>query len=133
MWADRVNPPKLLLDENLSPQTAVRLRAEGFDVVHVRDRGLLEATDAVVLACAYKEDRILVTSNVDDFVRLARAVEVHPGLVLIEQGGLLRDEQLEIVRRALTLVQSELEGGGDMVNRALRIWGDLTYVFDDLP
>ena len=128
-----MNPPKLLLDENLSPQTAVRLRGEGFDVVHVRDRGLLEATDAVVLACAYKEDRILVTSNVDDFVRLARAVEVHPGLVLIEQGGLLRDEQLEIVRRALTLVQAELEGGGGMVNRALRIWGDLTYVFDDLP
>jgi predicted nuclease of predicted toxin-antitoxin system len=40
-------------------------------VVHVRDRALLEASDAVVLACAYKEDRILVTSNVDDFAKLA--------------------------------------------------------------
>jgi hypothetical protein len=58
---------------------------------------------------------------------------VHPGLVLTEQGGLLRDEQLEIVRRALALVQAELDGGGDMMNRALRIWGDLTYVFDDVP
>ncbi len=86
-----------------------------------------------MLACAYKEDRILVTSNVGDFAKLARAVEVHPGLVLIEQGGLLRDEQLEIVRRALALVQAELDGGSDMVNRALRIWADLTYLFDDLP
>lgn len=128
-----MNPPKLLLDENLSPWTAVRLRVAGFDVVHVRDRALLEASDAVVLARAYEEDRILVTSNVADFARLARAAEVHPGLVLIEQGGLRRDQQLEIVGRALALVQAELEGGADMVNRALRIWADTTYVFDDLP
>ena len=79
-----MNPPKLLLDENLSPQIAVRLRADGVDAVHVRDRGLLEASDAAVLACAFREDRMLVTSNVDDFTRLARAVQVHPGLVLIE-------------------------------------------------
>jgi predicted nuclease of predicted toxin-antitoxin system len=82
-----VNPPKLLLDENLSPQIAVRLRADGVDAVHVRDRGMLEASDAAVLASAFREDRMLVTSNVDDFARLARAVQVHPGLVLIEQGA----------------------------------------------
>ena len=76
---------------------------------------------------------MLVTSNVDDFVRLARAVQVHPGLVLIEQGSLLRDEQMEVVRRALALVDAELAGGEDMVNRLLRIWADLTYVFEELP
>jgi predicted nuclease of predicted toxin-antitoxin system len=108
-----VNPPKLLLDENLSPQIA--------------------ASDAVVLACAFREDRMLVTSNVDDFARLARAVQVHPGLVLIEQGSLLRDEQMEVVRRALALIEAELTGGEDMVNRVLRIWADLTYAFEELP
>ena len=128
-----VNPPKLLLDENLSPQIAVRLRAEGVDAVHVRDRGLLEASDAAVLECAFREDRMLVTSNVDDFVRLARAVQVHPGLVLIEQGGLLRDEQMEVVRRAFALIEAELAGGEDMVNRVLRIGADLTYAFEELP
>lgn len=76
---------------------------------------------------------MLVTSNVDDFVRLARAVQVHPGLVLIEQGGLLRDEQMDVVRRALALIESELVGGEDMVNRVLRIWANLTYVFEELP
>jgi hypothetical protein len=43
------------------------------------------------------------TSNVDDFVRLGRTVQVHPGLLLIEQVCLLRDEQIEIVRRGLAL------------------------------
>jgi predicted nuclease of predicted toxin-antitoxin system len=128
-----VNPPKLLLDENLSQQIAVRLRPEGVDAVHVRDRGLLEASDMGVLACSFREDRMLVTSNVDDFVRLARAVQVHPGLVLIEQGSLLRDEQMEVVRRALALIEAELAGGEDMVNRVFRIWADLTYAFEELP
>jgi predicted nuclease of predicted toxin-antitoxin system len=128
-----VNLPRLLLDEHLSPQVAARLQVEGIDAIHVRDRGLLEASDAAVLACGYREDRIVVTSNVGDFEKLARAVDLHPGLVLVEEGGLLRDEQLEVIRCAVGLVQIELNSGGDMMNRVLRIWADLTYVFDDLP
>jgi predicted nuclease of predicted toxin-antitoxin system len=56
-----VNPPKLLLDENLSPSIAVALRKEGLDVVHVRDRGMNAATDAAILEKAFEEDRIVVT------------------------------------------------------------------------
>jgi hypothetical protein len=74
-----------------------------------------------------------VTSNAGDFEKLARAVDLHPGLVLIEEGGLLRDEQFQVIRRAVGLVQIELNSGADMVNRVLRIWADLTYVFGDLP
>lgn len=56
--AGLVNPPKLLLDENLSPSIAVTLTREGYDVVHVRDRRLLKAPDAQVFARAFDEDRI---------------------------------------------------------------------------
>jgi len=38
-----------------------------------------------------------------------------------------------VVRRALALADAELAGGEDMVNRVLRIWADLTYVFEELP
>ena len=69
--AGPVNPPKLLLDENLSPSIALTLTGEGYDVVHVRDRGLLQATDAQVFARAFDEDRIVVTCNCDDFKRVA--------------------------------------------------------------
>jgi predicted nuclease of predicted toxin-antitoxin system len=84
---------KLLLDENLSPAAAVALAADGIDACHVRDRGILGASDHDVLERAYQEDRVLVTSNVDDFVKLAAAREIHAGIVLIERGGLLRDER----------------------------------------
>jgi predicted nuclease of predicted toxin-antitoxin system len=129
----RVNPPKLLLDENLSPSIALTLTREGYDVVHVRDRGLLRATDAEVFARAYEEDRIVVTFNCDDFKKVAQAATVHAGLVFLEDSGLLRDEQLGLVRKALGHVADELIAGRDMINRVLRIWSDSAHVFDPLP
>ena len=132
-WGGRVNPPKLLLDENLSPAIAVTLAQEGVDVAHVRDRGLLNATDPIVFARAFQEDRIVVTSNVGDFEQLARGVQVHCGLVLLESGGLPRAEQLRLVRQAFALIVAEQSVGRDMVNRALRIWPDSAYVFEPVP
>ena len=76
---------KLLLDENLSASVAGTLCTEdGIDACHVRDRNMLGAKDHDVLDRAYAEDRILVTANVDDFVRLARKRELHAGIILIE-------------------------------------------------
>ena len=127
-----MNPPKLFLDENLSPFICVVLREDGVDASHVRDRGMFGATDAEVLERAYAEDRLLVTLNVDDFVRLVRARDLHAGIVLIEQSGLTREEQLDVVRRALALIVAELEAGRDMVNRVL--WIDLSvHSFEHLP
>jgi predicted nuclease of predicted toxin-antitoxin system len=63
--------------------------------------GSLQAADHVVLDCAYAEDRVLATKNVDDFVRLARAREVHPGIILVQDGDLVRDEQLRVVRASV--------------------------------
>jgi predicted nuclease of predicted toxin-antitoxin system len=121
---------KLLLDENLSPVVAERLRSDdSVDAIHLRDRDLLEATDDVVLERAYADDRILVTCNVADFLRLARAREIHPGIVLVEEGDLLRDEQLQVVRAAISV----LRGQRDLINRVLRIWLDGKAVMEDPP
>ena len=74
-------PVRLLLDENLSPWVARQLREDGVDAVHVNERKLTGATDAEVLERSYEEDRVLVTSNVEDFELLCRAREVHAGEV----------------------------------------------------
>ena len=111
---------KLLIDENLSPSVAQRLRSDGADACHVRDRGLLAQPDEEVLERAFVEDRILVTSNVNDFLRLARARELHAGMVLLEQGSLLRDEQLALLQRVVLFIEAH----GDMVNQVLRVAAD---------
>jgi predicted nuclease of predicted toxin-antitoxin system len=114
-----VRPVKLLIDENLSPIVAGRLRSTGFDAVHVRERGLLAATDEEVFAKAHEEDRVVVTSNVDDFLALVRNTEIHGGLALVQDGDLLRDEQETVLRRLLTALEAEYRQDRDMVNRVL--------------
>ncbi len=95
-------PIRLLIDEDLSPWVAQRLREEdGIDAIGVRDRGMLAAPDREVLDFAFAEDRILLTANVADFVRLASARERHPGIILLLDGELGRREQLSVVRFAL--------------------------------
>jgi predicted nuclease of predicted toxin-antitoxin system len=99
---------KFLIDEDLSPKVAERLRVDdGLDVIHVRDRNLLGKSDPSVLQSAYDEDRILVTANVKDFQRLARARELHPGIVLVLDGSLSRDEQLVLMRQVVAELEQE--------------------------
>lgn len=120
---------KLLLDENLSPWAAEQLRSAGHDAVHIRERDLLGASDPVVLERAYDEDRILVTSNVSDFEKLCLSVEMHAGVVLIEASGLLRTEQLDLLREIIEIVEGEV----DLVNCALIVRSDGSHELRNLP
>ena len=128
-----MNHVKRLLDENLSPAVAVVLRQAGLDVVHVRDRGLIGATDPEVLDAAYREDRILVTANVDDFEKLAGARNLHAGIVCIEEGDLLRHEQDAIIRRAVAAIEGEYQQGRDTMNRVMFIGRGKAPRFEELP
>ncbi|MBI4288813.1 MAG: DUF5615 family PIN-like protein [Chloroflexi bacterium] len=57
--------PKLLLDENISPQVAVRLRQFGFDVVHVREVNLRGHEDSEIMDFASRAGLCLVTLDAD--------------------------------------------------------------------
>lgn len=65
---------RLLLDLHISGEKVGEpLRALGHDVrAGDSDPDLRGVGDPLVLAMAYREDRILVTSNVKDFVRIIR-------------------------------------------------------------
>jgi predicted nuclease of predicted toxin-antitoxin system len=121
---------KLLLDENVSPKVGEELaRVDGLDACHVRDRGLLAASDAEVLEQAYDEDRVLVTANVGDFLKLAGARDVHPGIVLLEDGALPRAEQLRLLRLAAAAI-AQL---GDLLNKIVWVAPDGTVRVEDIP
>lgn len=79
---------KALLDEQLSPQIAVLLRHAGYDVLAVADRAdLAGSSDRVVFEVATREDRALVTNNIEDFRPLAAerlaTGRTHAGLILL--------------------------------------------------
>jgi hypothetical protein len=71
----------------------------------------------------------VVTANVGDFLTLARTCALHAGVILLERGDLRRDEQLEVIRRAVAVIADR----GDLVNTVLRIEGDGSMTFDDVP
>jgi predicted nuclease of predicted toxin-antitoxin system len=125
---------KFIVDEDLSPRVARYLCQEFcFDAIAVRDRGLLGATDPEVLEYAFKEDRILVTANIRDFEKLAAAVEIHAGIVLVQDGDLLAAEQIEVIDTVVRVLQAEIATGKDLVNRVLYISIAGTARFENLP
>lgn len=57
-----------------------------------------------------------------------RERELHAGVVLIERVGLLRDEQIELVKQ----IAAALAEHGDLVNRVLRVAEDGEMTFENL-
>ena len=74
---------KFLLDMPVSQRTAVWLRAEGHDALHVRDIGLARAADAHILQRAAQEGRVVITMDLD-FPHLLSSLSAEgPGVILI--------------------------------------------------
>ena len=125
---------KFLIDEDISPSVA-RILCEKLlvDAVAVRDRGLLGVSDQEVLEYAFSEDRIVVTANIKDFEKFANSTEVHAGIVFIQEGDLLRKEQIKICFAAVEFIQQEIAVGRDMVNQVLYISIDGSKKLETLP
>lgn len=114
---------RLLLDENVSPSIVRPLLAAGHDAYHVRDRGLIGQPDHVIWRRAVDEDRVVVTINAGDFVRLAEREDLHPGLLTFPSGS-RPDEQLALIVRAIEHFSADRTQGDDLLNRWLDIRGD---------
>jgi len=53
--------------------------------------------------------------------------------VLLEEGDLLRDEQVAAVRSAVAAIEAELAVGHDMVNRFLVVGPEGKMNFENIP
>jgi predicted nuclease of predicted toxin-antitoxin system len=61
---------KLLLDEQISPKVAGRVRTAGVDVASVADLALTSHDDRTIFRAAIDDGRILVTYDIRDYVAL---------------------------------------------------------------
>jgi hypothetical protein len=80
-------PVSILLDAHLSPETAYRLTALGFDVVPARDRRLLRWKDWALMDWCAQHERVICTRNRKDFEReherrRDRGI-AHPGVLIV--------------------------------------------------
>lgn len=92
-------PPKLYLNEHLSPRLAEQLRQHGFDVTSTLEAEMIEADDDEQLAYAAFEHWAIVTFNHKDFATLHEQYlaegKKHWGIILSTQ------ESISILRRRL--------------------------------
>jgi predicted nuclease of predicted toxin-antitoxin system len=77
----------ILLDEHISLEIAYRLTELGFDVVPLRDRGLLKRKDWQLMQWCREHDQVICTRNSADFEtehqRCRDRGEDHPGVLVV--------------------------------------------------
>jgi hypothetical protein len=103
---------RFLVDEHVSPCLAVYLRFLGHDaqaVVKEREVDLMGKLDEVVFSVAVDEGRVVVTFNVDDYVRLGDEYREdgrdHPGIILSPTRGY---QDFEVVFRSVGRLLDEV-------------------------
>lgn len=73
---------------------------------------MLGTADTLVYATALAGDCIIVTANHMDYLALARAALVHPGLILMAADG--ASEQVHALHAALDLIEREAAAAGEV-------------------
>lgn len=113
-----------LVDANLSPRVAVRLGKDGHEASHVRDHGLLRATDQVIAQFAVDNGSTIISADSDFATMLAFNGHLAPSLVLLRSvDKLTPDQQADLPLDNLPQVLDELARGAvvSLVRGHLRV------------
>jgi predicted nuclease of predicted toxin-antitoxin system len=116
---------RYLLDEDVHPRVAEIARASGLDVVSVHEIDRRGYTDPEQLAFAASQERVFVTRNRDDFIRLTVAA-FHSGA---PHGGVL------VAPRSLPNHQPERLAAalGRWHEHWAHVGSSMAYLLDSLP
>jgi predicted nuclease of predicted toxin-antitoxin system len=109
---------RFLIDMPLSPRLAAWLQEQGHDAVHALDLGMDRSPDPDILSRALKDDRVVITADLDFPRLLALEHAEGPGLILFREGDYSEAESLERLRATLSVVpEAELPGSIIVVQR----------------
>src|SRR5258708_27666156 len=122
---------RLLLDEHISPALVRRLADLSVYAQSVPHVGLASRSDHQVWKYALDQDFAVVTTNARDFIDLLD-VDVHPGLIVLRESGLTREEQWE---RLEPVVKHAIASGDPdfLVNKLIEIRGVGRFEIYEIP
>lgn len=99
---------KALLDMPVSASLMDVLQAHGHEGIHAHEIGLDRAPDRELLAFARRENRIIITADLDFPRILALSSAEGPGLILFRGGNYSDAEMRDLLERVLTKVSPEV-------------------------
>lgn len=102
---------RFLIDECVSPRVGEALTEAGHDAVHLRDVGLLGASDEDVMASASADSRVVVSADTDFGELLATRGATLPSLILLRQPDRTAGHQAQTILANLPQVESDLQAG----------------------
>ena len=91
---------RFLADAGISPKTVEFLKQLGHDTVHVRELGMQRAVDHEIIDRARRDDRVVLTFDLDFGEILALGVHDRPSVILFR----LEDETADSVNRQVAPV-----------------------------
>lgn len=113
---------RFLIDNALSPVLAAELNAAGHDAIHVRDLGLRDADDEVILKLAASEERVLASADTDFAALLAFHRVRRPSVLLFRRGSPRRpDQQARLLLANLPALAADLDRGAIVTFRSSRL------------
>lgn len=101
---------KFLLDMPVSASLLDVLAARGHEGVHAHQIGQDRARDSELLDIARREDRVVITADLDFPRLMALSMAEGPGLILFRGGNYSDREMCDLLARVLQEVASEVLG-----------------------
>lgn len=102
---------RVLLDQGLPRGTIPRLRAAGWDAVHVGEIGMSRASDVEILDYARHENRVCITLDADFHALLVLRSEQAPSVVRIRIEGLQAAAMAELLLRIWPRIEPAMREG----------------------
>lgn len=105
---------RFVIDAQLPPGLANRLKERGYQAEHLNRVGLGNSSDIAIWAHTRRTRAVLITKD-EDFVALALREPSGPQLVWLRVGNISNDALWQTIATALNEIIGSLEGGERIV------------------
>lgn len=127
--APSVTDDPFFIDECLTLALVAKAHSRGHAATHVAFMGLRGEKDWDLLPMLIEKNYVLVTNNGEEFKMRYAKLDIHPGLVIIVPGGIIKEKQVELFDLALDVIE-KLD---DTINKVIEVTEDGTVSVKDLP